>query len=209
MVEEINIWVQKIVVIIIICTIIEMILPESKNKKYIKTVMGIYVIFTIIAPVISKISNKTLDLNKFLKFEYEKNNTIKTTKMNETAETSETVAILDTNMLIEKVYIEKMKNDIEEKVLILGYKTLKIEIGIETDNESNYGMITDISLKVEPNIKKNKGQNENNIITINKIIIDNIEEQEKETRITEKERNDIKNYLSETYSLDEGRIEVK
>ena len=209
MVEEINIWVQKIVVIIIICTIIEMILPESKNKKYIKTVMGIYVIFTIIAPVISKISNKTLDLNKFLKFEYEKNNAIKTTKMNETAETSETVAILDTNTLIEKVYIEKMKNDIEEKVLLLGYKTLKIEIGIETDNESNYGMITDISLKVEPNIKKNKGQNENNIITINKIIIDNIEEQEKETRITEKERNDIKNYLSETYSLDEGRIEVK
>ncbi|MGN1301562.1 MAG: stage III sporulation protein AF, partial [Clostridia bacterium] len=95
MIEIINSWAQKIIIVVIICTIIEMILPEGKNKKYIKTVIGIYVVFTIISPIISKINNSnTLDLNKYFK-----------TENNITVETSSPV--VDTNEYIEEVYKEK------------------------------------------------------------------------------------------------------
>ena len=189
MVNTINIWAQKIVVIIIICTIIEMILPEGKNKKYIKTVMGIYVIFTIISPVISKVNNKTLDLNKYFNLEYS-NNTI------------ETVAPIDTNNLIENVYIEKIKKDIEENIFSLGYKTKKIEIKIETDNQTNYGEIISINLNVEPKTE----QSEKNI-KINEIIIGKNED--KENNISKEEIRNIKNFLSKAYNLDEESIEVR
>ena len=42
-----------IVIAVIISTIIEMILPSNKNKKYIQMVIGVYVLFNIISPIIS------------------------------------------------------------------------------------------------------------------------------------------------------------
>ena len=57
---------------VIIGAIIEMILPEGNSKKYVKIVIGVYVLFTIISPVISKITGKTiqvsdiLELNKYI-----------------------------------------------------------------------------------------------------------------------------------------------
>ena len=123
MIEIINSWAQKIIIAVIICTIIEMILPEGKNKKYIKTVIGIYVVFTIISPIISKISNSnTLDLNKYFKTE----NTI-------TVETSSPV--VDTNEYIEEVYKEKLKTDIKTKIEAINYSVKKIDLEIETENE--------------------------------------------------------------------------
>ena len=63
MVSFINSWAQGIILAIIIATIIEIVLPDGKNKKYIKTIIGIYVLFSIIYPIITKISNKQINLN--------------------------------------------------------------------------------------------------------------------------------------------------
>ena len=47
MISFINSYVKGIVVAVIISTIIEMILPEGKIKKYVKTVIGAYIVFII------------------------------------------------------------------------------------------------------------------------------------------------------------------
>ena len=60
-------WAEQIIVAVIIATIIEMILPSGNNKKYIKVVIGIYVLFTILSPIIGKITK--IDLESF---DYEK-----------------------------------------------------------------------------------------------------------------------------------------
>ena len=41
-------WAEGIIVAVIIGTIIEMILPNGKSKKYIKVVIGIYILNMII-----------------------------------------------------------------------------------------------------------------------------------------------------------------
>ena len=43
-----NSWLQGIIVSVVISTIIEMILPNGNTKKYVKVVLGIYVMFNII-----------------------------------------------------------------------------------------------------------------------------------------------------------------
>ena len=48
-------WAKSIILAVIVSTIIQMILPEGNNKKYIKTVIGLYILFTIISPIISNI----------------------------------------------------------------------------------------------------------------------------------------------------------
>ena len=57
MISKINVWTQGILIATIIAIIIQLILPENKNKKYIKVVIGIYILFCIIHPVIGKSVN--------------------------------------------------------------------------------------------------------------------------------------------------------
>ena len=47
MVNWISSWAQGIVIAVIISTIIEMILPNGNIKKYVKTVIGVYIVFAI------------------------------------------------------------------------------------------------------------------------------------------------------------------
>ena len=147
MVEFLNTWAQRIIVVVIICTIIEMILPEGKNKKYIKTVTGLYVVFTIISPIISKINLKeSLNLEKYLNFSEE--NTV------------ETSVILDNNKYIEELYKENLSSDIIAKIRVLGYDVASINVDIETKNEETYGSILSLKLKI---VKNNEDKKENKI----------------------------------------------
>lgn len=186
MVEAINSWAQRIIIVIIICTVIEMILPEGKNKKYIKTVIGIYVVFTIISPIISNLNNGKIDINNYLKIDN-----------NIAIETSTTI---DTNTYIEEVYKEKLKADIKSKIEEMNYKVNKIDLKIETENEEKYGEILEINLR----ISKQKEQEKTSNIQIEKIIIG--EEKQEETSITEKEKNEIKQYLADIYGVSMGTV---
>ena len=52
MINFLSSWAEQVVLAVIIATIIELILPNSKNKKYVQMVIGVYVLFNIISPVI-------------------------------------------------------------------------------------------------------------------------------------------------------------
>ncbi len=58
MISNISSWAEQIIIAVIISTIIEMIIPKGNSKKYIKTVIGIYILYTIISPVITLATRK-------------------------------------------------------------------------------------------------------------------------------------------------------
>ena len=64
--EWISDWAGGIIIAVIIGTVIEMILPEGSSKKYIKVVIGVYVVFTIVTPVITKFTGKTVEVSDIL-----------------------------------------------------------------------------------------------------------------------------------------------
>ncbi len=191
MVNWLNTWAQRIIIVVIICTIIEMILPEGKNKKYIKIVMGIYVVFTIISPIIAKINNKEkIDLEKYL-------------DVNVSNETIETSATVDTNKYIEEVYKEKLKEDVKEKLLSINYETKNVNLEIETKNDNTYGSI----LSLEVTVSKEKEEKSENTIRINKVTIG--ENNRDKADLTKEEIDKIKKCLAENYKIDEEKISVK
>ncbi len=191
MVNWLNTWAQRIIIVVIICTIIEMILPEGKNKKYIKIVMGIYVVFTIISPIIAKINNKEkIDLEKYL-------------DVNVSNETIETSATMDTNKYIEEVYKEKLKEDVKEKLLSINYETKNVNLEIETKNDNTYGSI----LSLEVTVNKEKEEKSENTIRINKVTIG--ENNKDKADLTKEEIDKIKKCLAENYKIDEEKISVK
>ena len=178
MISFINNWVKGIIIAVIISTIIEMILPNGTIKKYVRTVIGAYIIFVIVSPIITKITGNEISLDSFKLPEAEKYKQIET---------------IDTNAYIESTYINKMENDIMEKLQEKGYKVEKIKLEIETE-EKNYGNINNITLKIS----------KENILSSNiePIEINISEEEVEKEQITDEEKQDIKEFLKETYGAE-------
>ncbi len=66
MIRFLSKWIEGIAIAVIITSIFEMILPNGNLKKYIKVVLGIYVIFSIIAPFVDSKALYSIDIEKEL-----------------------------------------------------------------------------------------------------------------------------------------------
>ena len=51
MIGNLNTWIQSLLIAIAITTIVEMLLPNGTNKKYVKIVCSIYILYTILMPL--------------------------------------------------------------------------------------------------------------------------------------------------------------
>lgn len=200
LIKFINSWAQGIILAVIIATIIEIIIPEGNNKKYVKTVIGLYILFTIIYPLITKISNNKLNFDSIIA------KTSKEVSMYD----SKVANSIETNTYIENTYKNNLKEKIKEKIEEKGYTVLDFNIYIETQNEEAYGQINSIVLKLQ---KSNKEQN--TIKGVNKIeeIDVNIKNTKtknlkKEEELTDSEIRSIKEYLNNIYSIEEERIHI-
>ena len=52
MINFMSTWVKNLSLALIIVSILEMLLPNNKTKKYVKMIMGLYILFSIISPFI-------------------------------------------------------------------------------------------------------------------------------------------------------------
>ena len=200
-------WIQGIVVAVIIGTIIEMILPEGNCKKYIKVVIGVYILFSIISPIITKFSGNNFSVtNIFDLNEYIQASSNVEEDLNENQQQQ-----------IRNIYETNLKNDIKEKLKSKGYEAIKISLNIENNNQYTLKNIN-ITLKKAEETKKT----ENTIKTVNEIEIqigsntnsknneqkENSNSQNNSTNLSNKEKNELKQYLSGIYEIDEKNISI-
>lgn len=194
MINAMSTWAKSIILAVIVSTIIQMILPEGNNKKYIKTVIGLYILFTIISPIISKISggNSTIDVSKYENY------------FNVESTTTASANVIDKNL--DNTYTSSIKEDIKNRMKQKGYKVNRLDANIELKNEESYGTINSLKISLE----REENNNNSNIQAVNKIEIkiSNNTNEIKQNNLTSMEKQEIKNYLSETYSIKKENIEV-
>ena len=139
MVEFLSSWAGNITVSVIIATIIEIILPEGKNRKYIKTVIGVYILFVILSPIITKISGQEIDMqNIFEGYEI----------------TAIEASSLNTEESIKEIYLNNLKTDITSKLKQRGYEVLQIQVEIEENYEKINKIIVSLKKAENSTIKK-------------------------------------------------------
>ena len=163
--EFLNTWLQGIIVAVVIASIIQMILPNGNNKKYIKVVLGVYVVFQIITPVINKFFNSDFEVSSLIDID-------KYTKKMETYEvSSKNTDINKTNEdSIKQIYITNLKKDIKTKLEDKDYLIKDVEVQVE--NNENYDIK---SLVIYVNGKNNNKEENNKEKTENNIHINEIE----------------------------------
>jgi stage III sporulation protein AF len=198
LIKFINSWAQGIILAVIIATIIEIILPEGKNKKYVKTVIGIYILFTIIYPLINKLT-KT-NINTLIE---------NTTKQMSTYQENNSLKI-DTDKYIESTYKKKIEEDIRKRANEKNLNITSLNVYIETEDENRYGMLNSLVIKVEKNEASKKNNNVNQIkeVNISKDVQSNEIIENKDKTVTEKEINEFKEYINTTYYLEKEKIHI-
>ena len=204
MIEWVTSWVQGIIIAVIIATIIEMILPDGNCKKYIKVVIGVYILFSIISPVITKITGKDFNISEEFNLD----------KFYAEADSKSIYNELNSNNSnnIMDIYITNLKADITAKLKNKGYEV--IDCNIEIKDEETYEISSlNLSLKKINENDNNKNESSNNNINkvekveeINEISI-NIEENNKEDN--EKDSTNTSSSTSTSNSINNSNSENK
>ncbi|MBR3720975.1 MAG: stage III sporulation protein AF [Clostridia bacterium] len=199
-------WAQGIIVSVIVATIIEMLLPQNGNGKYVKVVIGIFVLFTIVSPVIGKFKNdiNSTSFDTYLAdIESDAIQTSNTGFSNEEA--------------IKMMYEENLKIDIKSKISQKGYTVGEIELEILNNDEYTLNGIK-VKIIERTQNQSSQGRNLNRTVTI----IDNIEnvkinlggsakdnnEKSEPSILNESEKRKLKEYLSSVYEVNENNIVV-
>ena len=118
MISFLSSWAEQVILAVIIATILELILPNSKNKKYVQMVIGVYVLFNIISPIIKnkeKLVFSEIDLDKYIT-------------------TSTKVEQSSMDARLEKIYLDELENNIKSKFKNAGIEIIKctIDAGIHS-----------------------------------------------------------------------------
>ena len=200
MIENLSSWAKGITLAVIVVSILEMLLPNNKTKKYIKMVMGVFILFNIISPFINANHLKNLNEIDASKYVNENNkNYVEQKSMDER---------------LEELYIEEIEKDIIKKVEKKGYKVSMCKVDAKiTKNEEETG-ITKIKLKGEKTGEVKQEENssiENQIVTqvqkIKKVNTKKIEE-DKETSLEKSDIQNLKQFLIEEYEVNEKCLEI-
>ena len=102
MIKFLSNWIGQIAIAVIIVSIFEMVLPKGNLKKYIKVVLGIYVIYCLISPFVNK--SKLFDLDNINIEKYTTSNIIQSSINQESMDER-----------LEKLYIEELEKNINIK----------------------------------------------------------------------------------------------
>lgn len=212
MIEFLSSWAKNLGVVIVLVSIFEMILPNNKTKKYIRVVLGIFVIFNIIAPFVKnkeKLEISSVDIDNYT---LTQNNTVDKTSMNER---------------IQELYEKELENNIKNKLQEQGYKVTSCKVKAKIAEEQKSGeenTITKIKLQVEKSEENNvsneeKQKIENKVVTeIEKIkkvdtTISKDQPNEKQknnakSKITQEDVQNIKEILINEYGVKEKCLEI-
>ena len=150
-----------------------MILPEGNSKKYIKVVIGIYVLFTIVSPVITKISGKEIQVSDILDLdEY-----IEEAK---TASETQNQMELQNEDNILSIYVSGIKEDMKAKIEGKGYVVDDININVAKDGSYEIqSIVLDVEKRTNYSTENTKTESTENQLDN----IENVESIEKVNRV--------------------------
>ena len=217
MIEFLSSWAKGLGLAIIVISILEMLLPNNKTKKYVRMVFGIYIIFNILSPFIN--NKDILDVSSYDLNEYIGDYT--------TNQTNEEQDSMDNR--IEQIYIKELEKDITEKIESLGYQviTCNVYATLSSDNQENY--IEQIVLTIEKNKEQENNQQEHETeqketiedrlveeiqkikpinTTVGKITTKKKEEEDNKQNINNIDIQKIKKFLKEEYGVEERCLKI-
>lgn len=214
MIEFISNWAKGLTMAVIIISILEMILPNNKTKKYVRMIMGVFLLFTIINPFIQNDIKQELSVANLEDLFSNQTQIGSKDEINQTS----------MNERIEELYIQELERDIKNKMNDKGYEIEKIKIDVNIADEQSETKINKIKLKLQKMQESEKTTTKNDSLE-NKIVtqVEKIKEidtsikkneeknynnSKEQSNLTSADLQNIKKFLKEEYGVDEKCLEI-
>ena len=196
MIENISVWAKSIAFAVIVVSILEMFLPNNKTKKYIKMVMGLFIIYNIISPFIKnkdKINFENIDIKDCIS-----QGDINTIEINQES----------MDKRLQELYKEELEKDITKKVENKGYIVKLCQASFEI-NKSSPTSIKKITLKIQKD-ENTEGKLVNEIQKIKKINTNfsKRDDNSEDTKLSDSDKKSLKEFLIKEYEVDEKCLEI-
>ena len=185
---------KDIVVLFILISIVELVMPNGNMKRYINLVIGLLIIYTIINPF-AKLMKLDFNLDQEV-FKYYTPNEVASNKQFHTQQEE----------IIENLYKDKSIKEIIDLVdYSTNYKIIDISVGI-INNKEKYGEIDYLDLLVDENENNNKKGKK---ISVSKVVPVDVQINPRiEDKVESNEFNELKDLISSTYSIEKEKIVI-
>lgn len=141
MINFMSSWAEQIVLAVVVATIIELILPKNKNKKYIQMVIGIYVLFNIISPIIKNKDDFSIEKYSIENYETKSQYEVDQSSM---------------DARLEKIYLDELEKTVISKFEENGFEVTKCTIDAVLDTTKKNAGIHSITVKVKTSADEGK-----------------------------------------------------
>lgn len=197
MINIISNWAGELVVTLVVVTLIEMLLPNNKIKKYVKTIIGLYIVFCIISPFVNK--EKFATILEKVEEEIKKDQIEKQLARE----------IESSDKSIESLYIQEFEKDISKQVEKFGYKVKKCEVDIKIEAAKENAEVNSINLKIGDKLDNQNSTNVQ-IENIEKVEISIGDKKNGDTSNVEEteDTRKVKEFLSDYYKISEQKIKI-
>ena len=155
-----------------------------------------YIFYSIVSPVITKVTGSEFRVSDI----YDINSYIEAS-----TKSTQDYAEINKENQIKQIYETNLKKDMKQKIEEKGYKVKSIFLELANDEQYTLKKIN-ISLSL-----KEQNTEENDVKIVNEIqisVADNNENQTDDVKISYKEQENLKTYLSSVYNLDKKDINI-
>lgn len=194
MIELLKQWINSIVVVIIFAAFIDILIPGSSMKKYVKLVLGLIIMTVILQPVIKLVKGDFSISTSSFQVQNRLDN-IQLKKQTEYYDRKQADAIT-------KAYKQNLENQIKQQIkgeLKEGNADVSVDI-VEDTQSSDYGQLKKITITLKDKIDK--------VEKVDKITIGKNRENESSNKVKDNDYQDIKSMLSLVYGIDKQFIEI-
>jgi len=223
MIHAISEWLQGIILLILLASLLDLILPNSGMQRYVKFVMGLLILLAIITPIMQifktdlspeKIALKILQINSGNSQEGLHQVTLNAGKLTNGNEK-------DVQAFVQKQLASLMKEKVQED---LGITVSSVEVSLKKDlqKEQEYPEISSVQLVLDKDMlgPKNGGEeNSRSIDPIEPVTIQVSGESSQSASMNSsdsvlsleqrKQLNEIAEYIATTWSIDRSQITAK
>lgn len=191
-------WIKSVVMIFIVISILEIVIPNSNLKKYVNMFIGFLIIIVVVTPIV-KLLDRHYDIEKEIF-----RNIVEEIEIQNYD--NEKILLVQENQ-IKELYINKIKADVSQILKeVTDYDISTINISIYED-DINFGNIKDVEIVLKDKKNENiEGDDSIKVINIEEISLKNQEKNEDLSLTAEKEK--IIEYLHDRYKVSKDNIKV-
>lgn len=195
MITEITAWVKGIVLVVMFATFLEFLLPVSSMQKFVRVIMGLFIMLSILNPIIDILQKQWLPEQITVFKAYDEKAVPIREAVNRAAENREEVTLAR--------YRSELARQIRAIVVSLdGVAEAKVVVETETAPKGAWQGIASATVYVEPG--ENRGDKK-----VTKIAVNSSREQNEKSEIPAQTAQKIRQVITELTGLRKGNIEIK